>query len=77
MENDILEQNKIISHRIYKLLKENHISQKEFANQIGMNYVYVNHILTGRKKINIELIIGLSQCIKNIDFNKIFGDLSQ
>lgn len=56
-----------ISQRINELIKETSLSNKEFANRVGINPSIVSHILSGRNKVSLQVIENITKEFTNVN----------
>ena len=69
---------KNILNRIKKIIKENNLSNSEFAEKIGIPKSSVTHLLSERNNPSLDIIIKISEAFENISTDYlIFGQENQ
>ena len=61
----------MISNKIEKIIKEKGMTQKAFANFIGMNHEVFNRNLKNNNMTN-DMLRGFIENLKDVDFNWLF-----
>lgn len=56
-----------INERIKYIMKINNLSPSAFADKIGVSRPTISHILTGRNKASLDLIIKILQSFPNVN----------
>lgn len=52
---------KTLGKKVQKLRKENHLSQEEFAHQLGISRVYMGFIEQGRESPSLKLLMKIAR----------------
>lgn len=58
--------NKVIAERIEKIIKENNLSASAFASVIGVQRSAISHILSGRNKPSLDLLLKIHKAFNDI-----------
>lgn len=54
----------MITRKIKKILKEENISQVEFAKKLGLSESAISRYLAGKRQISIELLVRITKLLK-------------
>jgi transcriptional regulator with XRE-family HTH domain len=58
-----------IASRIKELIKNHGISNGDFAKKVGLNPSIVSHILSGRNKVSLQVILQIKEAFPEVDLS--------
>ena len=63
---------KVNSEKIRKLMKEQGLSVRKMAEEMGIDHTYLSRVLNGKQKPGRKFVEGLLTLYKDQDFNDFF-----